>query len=416
MRSPRFTPWLIVATLTAAGAAAALGYGLTAPKEYRATATMLVSPVSASDSSFAGLDVFRDASGRRTAAESAAALVKTPQVADAVRTQLGMRRSTGSLLAAIDAHVVHGSDVVEVTGRDSSGASASQLANAFVDALIAQRTSGFQSQLTSAIARDEQLLQATGPGAEANELARRLAVLRSLQGQADPTLHRAATATAPTDASSSKVWELVLLGAGIGLAAGAAVALALALVRRRSTSVYDPPMAQPVAQPTVEPGSDDAAAEALVERLEQRLAARESALAARERDLQARIDELRAIEAERPDLDARERELDERERGLEERVAAVTKRELAVARVAAARPEPPPAAPTAPRVQANGGFDLGILERLVEERGPSHPERLEEWQSYLFFLRDYAAADGTLPHSFDALVEETFRPLLVAAR
>jgi hypothetical protein len=53
-----------------------------------------------------------------------------------------------------------------------------------------------------------------------------------------------------------------------------------------------------------------------------------------------------------------------------------------------------------------------MLERLVEERGPAHPERLEEWQSYLVFLRGYAAADGTLPHSFDGLVEETFRPLL----
>ena len=50
-----FRPWLLVLTLTAAGAAAALGYGLTAPKQYRATAQLLVSPVSAADPTFAGL-------------------------------------------------------------------------------------------------------------------------------------------------------------------------------------------------------------------------------------------------------------------------------------------------------------------------------------------------------------------------
>jgi len=40
---------LMVVTLTAAGAAAAAGYGLTAPKRYRATAQLLVSPVPATD-------------------------------------------------------------------------------------------------------------------------------------------------------------------------------------------------------------------------------------------------------------------------------------------------------------------------------------------------------------------------------
>jgi hypothetical protein len=160
--------------------------------------------------------------------------------------------------------------------------------------------------------------------------------------------------------------------------------------------------------------SDDGAAEALVDRLEQRLAGRESALAARERDLRQRIDELRAIEAGSPDAAAfaeRERQLAERERQLEERVAAVTKRELAVARAAAAahsdgRPVP---------ARTNASFNLGVLERLVSEHASAHPDRLEEWQSYLFFLRDYAGTDGHLPHSFDALVEETFRPLLTVS-
>jgi capsular polysaccharide biosynthesis protein len=411
MRASRLTPWLLVATLTAAGAAAAAGYGLTAPKRYRATAKILVSPVSTTDPTFAGLGLLRDANGRHTAAASAASLVETPQVADAVRAQLGLRRSSTSLLHDVSTKVAKDSDVVLVTGKDGSGVGAAQLANAFVDALIAQRNSSFQSQLASAVQRDAQLLAAGSPGPQTAELAHMLALLRSFQGQPDPTLRRASTAIAPTAASWPDLPELVLTGAGAGLAAAALLSLGLALVRRRGPA-YDRPV--------------DSTSEALVDRLEQRLAARESALAARERDLQARIDELRALEARPVDdsaLHARERELVERERALAERVAAVTKRELAVARAAAAqaqqrRPEPEPerlARPAPVPVAAaagDGAYNLTTLERLVHERGGEHPERAEEWDSYLYFLRDYAAADGSIPLSFDALVEETFRPLL----
>ena len=465
-------PWLLVLTLTAAGAAAALGYGLTAPKQYRATSQLLVSPVSAADPTFAGLDVFRDVPGKASAAASAAVLVRSPQVADAVRAQLGIRRSRDSLLSDVHAHVVDGSSVVDVQVDDASPTSAAQLANAVVDGLIAQRTAGFQSQLTSVIRRDGELLGKGDPGPQATELARRLAVLRTFQGQPDPTLRRAATATAPSAASWPDLAALVPVGAGIGLAAGALCFLLLALTRLRRAGE----------SPAYSRDMPDRAVEALVDRLEQRLAGRESALAARERDLQAKIDELRALEG-RPlpdDADLRRREaelaereralaervaavtqrelaaaraaasasrelddteLSERERALEERIAAVTQRELAVARAAAAHardevelaererqletrwaergPRAAAAAPRAPEPAPGRGqgeppglFNLGDLERLVAERGGAHPDRLDEWESYLQVLRDYAEPDGRLPGSFDWLVQDTFAPLL----
>src|SRR5437868_4200880 len=103
MRS-RFAPWLAVLTLTAAGAAAAAGYALTAPKRYRATAQLLVAPVSPSDPTFAGLGVLRDTGGKRTAAASVAELLRGPQVVDATAASLALRRSHASLLHALDAH------------------------------------------------------------------------------------------------------------------------------------------------------------------------------------------------------------------------------------------------------------------------------------------------------------------------
>jgi capsular polysaccharide biosynthesis protein len=469
--------WFVVVTLTAVGAAAAAGYGLTAPKRYSATAQLLVAPVSASDATFAGLDVLRDASGKRTAAESAAVLVRSPQVADAVRAQLAVRRSSASLLHSVRAHVVGTSDVVDVTVEDTSAASSAQLANAFVDALLSQRTSSFQSQLSSAIRRDAQLLADGSAGPQSVELARRLALLRSFQGQPDPTLRRASAATVPPSASWPDVPAFVAIGAGVGLAVGVVLGLGLLLLRRPK---YDRRMPE---------GRSERVAEALVDRLEQRLQAREAALAARERDLQAKIDELQSLAASGVDAalaererqleervalvtkrevevarraasirqapprdDERERQLAERERRLEERVAAVTRREVAPEdpRLAerareleqrdqelarreqqvrereqertrpapfepAAPPQarvPAPAAPAPAAAEADGAFNLGELQRLVEAEGPRFPERLEEWRSYLFFLRDYAEPDGTLPPSFDWLVQDTFRELL----
>jgi hypothetical protein len=37
---------------------------------------------------------------------------------------------------------------------------------------------------------------------------------------------------------------------------------------------------------------------------------------------------------------------------------------------------------------------------------------MEEWTSYLFVLREYAAPDGAVPAGFDWLVEETFAELV----
>ena len=52
------------------------------------------------------------------------------------------------------------------------------------------------------------------------------------------------------------------------------------------------------------------------------------------------------------------------------------------------------------------------MPKVSERRGREFPEQAEEWTSYLFFLRDYAAPDGSLPDSFDALISDTFADLL----
>ena len=230
---PRLVPWLAVLTLTAAGAAAAAGYGLTAPKHYRATAQLLVAPVSPGDPTFAGIGVLRDTGGKKTAAADVAALLHAPQIADAVAAQLGLKRSRASLQHALRTQVVGSSDVVDVTAEDASPSAAAQLANTFANALITQRTASFQSDLAAAIRRDETFL-ATGQDAA---IVRRVTTLRGLQGKPDPTVRLASQAVVPTTAVWPSVPRLVAIGAGIGAAVCLLVALLVLGFRRTRRSV-----------------------------------------------------------------------------------------------------------------------------------------------------------------------------------
>jgi len=78
-------------------------------------------------------------------------------------------------------------------------------------------------------------------------------------------------------------------------------------------------------------------------------------------------------------------------------------------------PEPEPA-PGPARVPAAAGAlpTLPELERRVAAAASSHPELAEEWRWYLFYLRDFTRADGTLDDGFRLLVETAFAPLLAA--
>jgi hypothetical protein len=78
-----------------------------------------------------------------------------------------------------------------------------------------------------------------------------------------------------------------------------------------------------------------------------------------------------------------------------------------------------PAVPEVPPepVAANGShYNLVELESLVAHARERFPDRADEWQAYVFYLRDYASADGTLPANFHPLVEDVFSELLTGRR
>jgi len=78
-------------------------------------------------------------------------------------------------------------------------------------------------------------------------------------------------------------------------------------------------------------------------------------------------------------------------------------------------PEPEPAPelpPAAVAVDPMSVPTLHELERLVAAAGAEHPERVEEWRWYLFYLRDFARPDGSLDPTFGLLIETAFSALL----
>src|SRR5690242_13509910 len=168
-------PWLdrvrrrapAIVTLAAVAAGVAAVYSLAVTKRYEARAELLVSPLPARDTTFEGFGLPREGGA---AAETAARLVRTDEVAEIVQAQLGLRGSVSS-------YRIDGSQLVAVVGKASSAARAAQLANAFADALVASRTSRFQATLSIVIRRVRARLR-TGAGSRAERLAlaRRLGV------------------------------------------------------------------------------------------------------------------------------------------------------------------------------------------------------------------------------------------------
>ena len=204
----------------------------------------------------------------------------------------------------------------------------------------------------------------------------------------------AAEQTSPTSGRNLLITGLAGLVAGLGAAA-------MFLRGRPSPSLAVDPHAERRLRTRIDE----------VAKRERALARRAGELAAREKQL-GRREEALAAAASRPSPSdraaaRREQELERRERELGEREA-----ELAAtpAPVPEATVEQPPQEPARPR---SGRWTIDELEELVRERRAAFPGRAEEWDTYLFLLRDHANIDGSLPPSFDSLVAEVFGEILV---
>ena len=407
--------WKPIVAAVVLGLAAGVAYLMLSEDRYAAEATLQVVPLPAADRTFEGFPLPR-ASGGASAAETIADLVERPSVVDPAAVQLRLDRE--DVLDAVTVHADDKSNVVTVRAEAADPLRAAQIANAVAEEFVAERSGVFQGELNRAIAqlrmelRDVPASERDVPPADA--LVARLTALRALLGERDPTVRVVGNAVA----RDRVVWPKPVPILGVALLGSLVLGLAAAAVVAAGGRSTGPAPEDPLAQREAMLGERVRAVtkreralmkgEAALSERVRGVTEREGSLTKRGQALSGRVHSVtereRAVARGSGELTARERELDARERELERDLEL-----LAASRVAA--PEPEPVARAEPLAPA-GAWNLVALERLVAERGSEFPERVEEWQAYLFFLRQHASMEGVLPPSFDALVDETFHELV----
>jgi hypothetical protein len=201
-------------------------------------------------------------------------------------------------------------------------------------------------------------------------------------GTGEPALHAAVLDSAHVLGGPDRhLVRNALIGALVGLLLGSASMFVLASDTRQVLAV----------------GGDDQALSKREGLLEQRV----KGVTARERALADRAGKLAAREQK---LDAREQELEAR---------ATSKREpeapAAVPPPPVPEPVPAPEAKAEPALPTRAGtWNLNELQRAVDAYSDATPEQAESWRTYLYFVREHASPDGTLPRSLDPLIGDIF--------
>ncbi len=224
--------WIIILA-TLVGTALAIAYVVTAEEVYEAEAELLISPIPADDAILASIGLFIESNDPSLDVETASRVIDGAEVAEAAATELG--NTTGEeILDETEVAPIPESNVVVVTASASTAIEAAELANAFADAAVVERTAELQARIDDVLPRlRDQLDAARTGGVAAETLAGQVAELEVLgAGDSNPTLRVETEATTP----ESPVWPKPALTVVGGVLGGAALGLAIAFLLR----VLDP--------------------------------------------------------------------------------------------------------------------------------------------------------------------------------
>ncbi len=227
--------WLLIVLCTVVAVAGAGIYVVVAPKSYTATSQLLANPAQPGDTELFSLPVLHSSGDPTQDILTAADLVTTPQVANAVIARLGLHTSATALLNRVSSTPVGASNLVGVSAQASSAAEAQAIANAFASEVIAVRTASLHATinglLPSLITSVNSLPPVDRSGA--GSLGQELSDYEQLDKVNDPTLSVAAPAQLPTAPSSPK--KALSLAAGLfgGLLLGIGAAFAFSALDPR---------------------------------------------------------------------------------------------------------------------------------------------------------------------------------------
>ena len=216
--------WTIFLALLLAVAAAVV-YLATASKVYEAEAEMLVTPASNDDPALASLPLIRESSDPTRDVETASRLITTIDVAERVRDDLAVETNATDLLGDVTAVPVAESNIIAVAAEGDSPKEAQELANAFADAAVEERTTQLHDAID--VILPDLRARLTTTQAPTEELTAQVTRLETLASAADPTL-RVETQAALQSTPISPRPQLTIVAAvlaGLLLGIGAAFAL-----------------------------------------------------------------------------------------------------------------------------------------------------------------------------------------------
>jgi Mrp family chromosome partitioning ATPase len=215
----RVGKWILLASLVLCVGGALL-YLSRAEKVYEAEADVLVTP---QDLQVPVPGVIQPSSDPTRDVETAARLIASPPVARRVRSRLNLGGTTEHLLKKVNVQPVAQSNVVTITGKGNTPKQAADLANAFGDEFIADRTVRFRATVQKQIDNLGPLAStpAAGDASNPDSAAAKLDYLKTLVKGGDPTFQLESRAERPAEATSPRprltMAAAILGGAVLGL-------------------------------------------------------------------------------------------------------------------------------------------------------------------------------------------------------
>ena len=225
--------WL-VALFVALFTTTALLYALTADDVYRARADLLITPVPSESVTLTSLGLLRESNDPAREVDTATQLIASNVVAARLSEELGGEPTAQELLDRIEALPVAQSDIVALTASGDSAVAAADLANAFAQAAIAERTDFLHERIDDVLPTLRDELEELPPDSlTAQEVASQIGELETLAASPDPTITLATAAVPPASPSAPKRLLIVLGAALAGLILGVFATFALRLLDPR---------------------------------------------------------------------------------------------------------------------------------------------------------------------------------------
>jgi polysaccharide biosynthesis transport protein len=226
VRAVRQHLWLVVGVVAVSLVAAFLLVA-SAQKRFTASADVGISPLSATDGTFQGFDLFRQALDGSSPVVTAARVFDSPVIRGPAFRAMGADSRGASVAIA----PLSQSDILTVTANAPRAGQAARVANTFASSAVAARSALFRSELSERIGVLRKEIAAIPVAERAGNfeysaLQQQLAVLAGFKGQGDPTVELVAPASVPAGPS----WPRPTLTYAIALLASLLLGCGLAVL------------------------------------------------------------------------------------------------------------------------------------------------------------------------------------------